>query len=682
VVFLIPLPTVMLDMLLALNLGVTVLLLLITLNAKRPLDISVFPSMLLLMTLYRLSLNVATTRLILLDGDAGRIVATFGDFVVGGNLVVGMVIFLILILIQFIVITKGASRISEVNARFTLDALPGKQMAIDAELGAGSIDETEAQRRRQQLTREAEFYGAMDGAGKYVRGDTIAGLLITVINLVGGVIVGLTNGLTFAQALERYSVLTIGDGLVSQIPALIIATTAGILVTKAASEESLGHEIGTQVLANERPLWIGAAIMVAVALTPGLPKLPFFLIAGGLVLFLRRYNRKSPDAESDSAEREPPDTPPDEVSLDEFLHADRVSLEIGAALVPLVETKRTTGLKDSIASLRRDLTRQHGIWVPPIRLRDNYELDTTAYRVLIAGREVARGEIHPDRHLAIDPGKTAIQLEGVETRDPAFDLPARWIDANSRHRAELGGYTVVDAPTVLVTHLGEVLRRHAHKLLSREDLQNMLDKVRQTAPTIVEELKPDLIRMGVVHQIMIRLLQEQVPITNLELVLEAIAHHATDINAPEELTERVRGELGWTICDSFRDAQGRLRVMILDPRLEITFRESIRDNNLSLQPVQLERFIAALDKEWQKSAMQGEPLALLTDRSLRRLVRRAIERSLPDLSVIAYVEIPNDLMIEPVAMVRPEDVYEAEARPKEPPENANEAASVLPASAA
>ncbi len=665
VVLLVPLPTILLDMLIALNLGITILLLLITLSAKQPLDISVFPSVLLLMTLYRLSLNVATTRLILLNGDAGRIVSTFGGFVVGGSLVVGLVIFLILILIQFVVITKGASRISEVNARFTLDAMPGKQMAIDAELSAGTIDENEAHSRRQKLAREAEFYGAMDGAGKFVRGDAIAGLLITGINLIGGVILGLSHGLTIGEAFSQYSVLTIGDGLVSQIPALIIATTAGILVTKAASEASLGHEIGTQLLANQRPLWIGSGIMVAVALTPGLPKLPFILLAGLLVLFLRYYGGKVPKPETGEEEaKQHPNQTQDEDHLNDFIQTDRLSLEIGTQLIPLVETRRTKGLKDRIASLRRDVTRKHGMWVPTIRIRSSIRMDAHVYRILVAGREVARGELRPDQFLAIDPGRTTLELEGEETTDPAFGLSAMWIRSGDRRRAELGGYTVVDAPSVLITHLGEILRRYSHELLSREDLQKMLDKVKENAPTVVDELKPDLVRMGVLHQVLVYLLKEGVPIANLTLILESVVHHAAQTKEPGELTELVRRDIGRIICDGFRDDNGRVRVIVLDPRLEMALRESGRDGNLALQPKELEKLIGVLSREWQKAGVQNQPAALLTDGQLRRMTRRAIERALPDLAVVAYTEIPGDLLIEPVAMLQVEEVFEASAGPR------------------
>lgn len=659
VVLLVPLPPVLLDMLLALNLGITVLLLLVTLSARQPLDISVFPSLLLLLTLFRLSLNVATTRLILLDGDAGNIVSTFGGFVVGGNLIVGLVVFSILIIIQFIVITKGSGRISEVSARFTLDALPGKQMAIDAELNAGAIDDVQARERRLQLTREAEFYGAMDGASKFVRGDAIAGLIITVVNLLGGVILGLTNGMSIIQAIESYSVLTVGDGLVSQIPALIIATTSGILVTKAASDVSLGEEIGTQILSNHRPLWIGAFIMVVIAMTPGLPKLPFALFAIGLAIMVRKLRAK--ERQQKQAKPSQPETDENAAGEDEplndFLQTDRAGIEIGARLIPLLQTRTGKSLPSRITGLRRELTRQHGLWVPMIRIRDNIELGANEYRFLINGREVARGEIHPDEYLAINSDGSEMPVPGTDAVEPAFGLPARWISPNDRQRAELAGFTVVDAASVLITHLSEMLRLYAHELLSREDLQKLLEQARTTAPTVVDELKPEVIRMGQLHQVLLQLLKERVPISNLAVILEATINRASQSKDAMEIAELIRDDIGRDICDRYRDEQGRVRVVVLDPRLELKFRECLRDGDLALPPAQLERLIEQLSAQKQKASVQEFELAVLSDRALRRPLRRSIERALGDLGVIAYSEIPSDLMIEPVAMIGMDDIF-------------------------
>jgi flagellar biosynthesis protein FlhA len=671
-VLLVPLPPILLDLLLGFNLAITVLLLLITLSATRPLDFSVFPSLLLLMTLFRLALNVATTRLILLHGSegdygAGHIVNAFGRFVVGGNLVVGLVVFLILVIIQFVVITKGASRISEVSARFTLDSLPGKQMAIDAELNTGAIDEKEARRRRELLMRETEFYGAMDGASKFVRGDAIAAVIITAINLIGGIIIGMIKGMLIGQAVNRYSILTVGDGLVSQIPALIVATASGMLVTKATTQSSLGQEISEQVTLSSRPLLVGAIIVLCLALVPGLQQAWYAFVPLALILFIaarrlaNRPPRPAPGEQQPGATAAPGapgagGRPPAEIPLEDFLQVDRACVEIGARLIPLVDPKRGTGLIDRIGGLRRDLARKNGLWVPPIRVRDNIQLDAETYRILVGGREVARGQLRPDRWLAIDPGNTRVPVEGEPTRDPAFGLPARWIAENDRQRAELGGFTVVDAPNVLVTHLGEVVRRHAHELLSREDLKSLVDKARETAPSVVDELIPNVLTMGQVHRVLTLLLEERVPISNLTRILESLATHAPATKDPAELAERVRVDLGRAICDRFRDEQGRIHALVLDPRLELELRRAIHERALVLDPSRLEKLIVRLANEWRKATARGQEVALLADASLRKPLRQAVARSLPDLAVVAYQEVPGDMLLEPAALVKPEDL--------------------------
>ena len=663
-VLLIPLPTQLLDLLIAFNIALTILLLLITLSATRPLDFSVFPSLLLLMTLYRLALNVATTRLILLQGNAGVIVRAFGEFVIGNNLVVGLVVFLILVVIQFVVITKGAGRISEVSARFVLDSLPGKQMAIDAELNTGAIDDREARRRRELLMRETEFYGSMDGASKFVRGDAIAAVIITAINLVGGILIAMLRGMPIGTAARTYSTLTVGDGIVSQIPALIVATASGMLVTKATTQSSLGQEIGQQVTTNTRPLVIGAAITLALGIMPGLPLVPFAALAGALWFAARRLDatRARQEAAAAAAARSAamaaggPVRPAGEIPLDEFLQVDRACVEIGARLIPLVDPKRGTGLIDRIGNLRRDLARRNGLWVPPIRVRDNIQLDAETYRILVGGREVARGGLRPERWLAIDPGTTRLPVDGEPARDPAFGLPAKWIAENDRQRAELGGYTVVDAANVLVTHLGEVVRRHAAELLSREDLKTLVDKARETSPSVVDELIPNVLTMGQLHRVLTLLLEERVPISNLTRILESLANHAPQTKDPVELSERVRVDLGRALCDRFRDEQGRIHALVLDPRLELELRRATHEKNLVLDPARLERLIVRLANEWRKASARGQEVALLADASLRRPLRQALARSLPDLSVVAYQEVPGDLLLEPAALVKPEDL--------------------------
>jgi len=666
VVFIVPLPTFLLDILLAFNLTATILILLITLTVRQPLDFSTFPSILLLLTLFRLALNVATTRLILLNGNAGEIVLAFGQFVVGGNLVVGMVIFLILIVIQFIVITKGAGRVSEVAARFTLDAMPGKQMAIDAELSAGMIDEVEARKRRSALMRESEFYGTMDGASRFVRGDAIAAVIITGVNLIGGIIIGTMKGQAIGQAVKTYSILTIGDGLITQIPALITATASGMLVTKATSQSSLGQEIGKQIQSSAGPVRLGAIIVLGLSIVPGMPMLPFLGLGIGLLVLGRQMGRPPkvkpiPATDpSDAATGKAPgasDASPVEGYLEDFLLNDRITLEIGAALVPLVTARRGPGLLDRIGGLRRDLARQSGLWVPAVRVRDNIQLDPSAYRILIGGREVARGEVRPDLWMAIDPGGAAqIQLPGEVAREPAFGLPARWITDSERSRAEMAGFTVVDAPSVIITHLGEIVRRHASELLSRDDLKAMIDKVRETSPAIVDELIPNVVSMGVLHRVLINLLSERVPISNLTRILESLAAHSPAVKDISDLTERVRVDIGRAIADRFRDPNGRIRAIVLDPRLEVELRRMVQANQLALDPSRLEQLTLRLNAELRKANNRGFDVALLCDSSMRRAVHHSLARSIPDLTVMSYQEIPADLLMEPVAVIRAEEV--------------------------
>lgn len=666
VVLIVPLPTFLLDMFLAANLAIGILLLLITLNARRPLDVSVFPSLLLLMTLFRLALNVATTRLILLNGNAGMIVDAFGDLVVGGNLIVGCVVFLILVTIQFIVITKGATRISEVNARFTLDSMPGKQMAIDAELNIGAINETEARKRRADLAAESEFFGAMDGASKYVRGDAIAGLVIMAVNILGGVILAITNGESLSAAVQLYTILTIGDGLVSQIPALVIAASAGVLVTKSSSDSNLGQEIGQQVMKGYRAMFTGAIILLLVAMVPGLPKIPFIGIAA-LIFWMVRTAKKKEDEKTIEKEAEAhveqdkPST--DEQNLDSFLQHDRIVIEIGAGLIHLVENKTGKSIVDRVTTLRKDLGIQFGFWIPKVRIRDNLQIGVQEYRVFVAGRQVGKGEIQPNDYLAINPGNVNLQIEGTDTTDPAFGLPAKWVTESNRRRAEISGFTVVDSATVLITHLGECLKRHADELLSREDLQKMLDKLKEVSPTIVAEVKPDGLNAGTLHQVLIRLLKESVSISSLERIIESCVHHFGRTKVIAELAEYVRTDIGPIIVDGFRDDSGRVRVILMDPKLEHRFRQASNGEMIAMQPEQLANLVDKLKSTWEISSMKNEALAVLVDSSLRLSMRQTIQRSLPQIAIISYSEIPCDLLIEPVAVIRDDEVFGAEHVP-------------------
>ena len=660
VIMLVPLPTFMLDLLLAINLSGAILLLLITLGVKKALDLSVFPSLLLVMTLYRLSLNVASTRRILLSADGGTLVDAFGSFVVGGNLVVGFVIFLILVLIQFIVITKGSGRVAEVSARFTLDALPGKQLAIDADLNAGALTEEEARKKRTELGQETEFYGAMDGASKFVRGDAIAGLIITAINLLGGIIIGVGNGLSLMESVQTYSILTIGDGLVSQVPALVISVAAGILVTKMTSGDSLGGEIGSQILENERPLTIGVGFCVLLILVPGLPKFPFIAIAGGLLLLLAGHRRtaqaaaKAKEEEGPTQSEEASDE--NEVDLRKFLLKDRATIEVGARLFGLVKPTQAKGLAERIRILRRELSQQRGLWIPPIRVRENFELDPESYQIFIAGRPVGQSRLRPDKKLAIPPDNSQVNLPGDETHEPAFNLPALWIEPALSHQAESHGYTVVDPAGVLMTHLGELLKRHGHELITRETLKNMLDRVKEFAPTIVDELKSESIRNSLLHQVVRQLASDSVSLADFSLILEAIANHAGTSKTADDLTDAVRMELGQVICQRFQDKAGSLRVIGLDPALETYLVNSVRDDRIALPADTVESLVSCLVEQMQSSVRTQQAVVLIVHRPLRRPFKRLLASMPSPLEVISYQEVPETISMSPVGIVSQADV--------------------------
>ncbi len=657
----VPLPAFLLDTFLATNLAIAILLLLTTLNAKRPLDVSVFPSLLLLMTLYRLALNVATTRLILLDGNAGKIVDAFGDLVVGGNLIVGCVVFLILVTIQFIVITKGATRISEVNARFTLDSLPGKQMAIDAELNVGAINEAQARKRRSDLAAESEFFGAMDGASKYVRGDAIAGLVIMAVNVIGGVLLAITNGQALGDALQVYTILTIGDGLSSQVPALLIAASAGVLVTKSSSDSNLGQEIGRQMIQGHRAMYTGAFVLLALALVPGLPKLPFIGIAAVIFFATRRGQQiaSKPDEPKEQAAAEQGAEPQmtDEQNLSSFLQHDRIVVEIGVGLISLVEPKTGKSIVERIATLRRDLGGQFGIWIPKVRVHDNMKFNVSDYQIKIGGRVVGKGSIQAQEYLAINPGNLKANIPGQDTTDPAFGLAAKWVTEANRRAAEIAGFTVVDAASVLTTHLGECLKRHAEDLLSREDLQKMLDKLKESAPTIVGEVKPEGLKAGVLHQVLIRLLRESISIAPLERIVESCVHHYSQAKDVAELTEQVRTDLGAIIVERFRDDTGRVCVMLLEPKLEHRLRQDSNGQMIVMQPDQLANLVDKLKSSWELASIKNGSAAVLVDSSLRLAFRQTVYRSLPQVSIVSYSEIPHDLLIEPISVIRNDDVF-------------------------
>ncbi|HEB52985.1 MAG TPA: flagellar biosynthesis protein FlhA [bacterium] len=644
-VMLIPMPPLMLDAMLCLNITVSLLILMAVLNSNRPVEFSTFPSVLLFTALFRLALNVSSTRLILLEGDAGNVIRTFGSFVVGGNPIVGIVIFLVLVVIQFIVITKGQNRISEVAARFALDSLPGKQMSIDADLSAGLITSEEAKKRRKELTNEMEFHGSMDGAGKFVRGDAVAGLIITGINIAGGLILGMAfRGMEFGQAFDEYTLLTIGDGLVAQIPALLVSTSAGILVTKGASEQALGEEMGSQVFGSGRTLRIVAAILMLMAMLPGMPTLLFAAIAAGVFLLAGGADRRQEQQqqqETAAAETESEATPSEsETPVEELLAIDRLGIEIGYRLIGLVEPGQHGGLLDHIRSLRRQFAQTLGIVVPPIRVRDNVQLDPNVYRVLLGGEEIARGELRAGQYLAMDPSGTAPPIDGVETHEPAFGLPARWIQEGDKDRAELLGYTVIDAASVLITHLTETLKKIAGELLSRDDVKALIDNLKEQAPAVVEELIPGQLTLGQVQRILASLLREAVPIRNLQAILEALADASVETKDPRQLTEHVRARLARTICEPHLDPEGTLHAVFLDPDLERNLSEALAGNDGANNLPQgfLGKFVDNTAQALSSMAREGRDPVLVTRATLRPFLAEAVAGVIPNAAVLSYQE--------------------------------------------
>ncbi len=657
-VMVLPLPAWLLDILLALSISISLLVLLTTVYIRKPLEFSAFPSVLLVVTLFRLSLNVATTRRILLYGNmgtaaAGHIIEAFGQFVVGGSYVVGFVIFLILVIINFIVITKGAQRIAEVAARFTLDAMPGKQMAIDADLNAGIIDEEEARRRRQEIQREADFYGAMDGASKFVRGDAIAGLIITFINIVGGLIIGVMQyKMSLSKAAKTYTILTIGDGLVSQIPALIVSTAAGILVSRAASESHLGSDIVKQLTSYPRALFLASGVLFFGGFVPGFPFLPFFLLSAlfGILGYLGIKREKV-------IEKEEPKEETPEVEIERIkttLQIDPIELELGYNLIPLVEKG---DLLNRIRAMRRQIAQDLGFIVPPIRVRDNLSLPPNSYRILIYGTEVASGELMVDRYLAISPKETEKEeIEGIPAREPAFGIPALWVDEENREKAMLAGYTVVDATTVIITHLSEVIKKHAHELLGRDELNDLLDALARNYPRLVEDLVPNVISHGLLQKVLQNLLKEGVSIRNLKKILETLADFAPKIEDPELLTEYVRQALGRQIVKQYLTPDGYLPVILIDSELEKQLLENVqrteRGSFLVLSQEKLNELASKVSASLDEALKEGVQPVILTSFELRAPFRKFIERVLPRVPVLSHVEVPSDVKVKVLGVIK------------------------------
>ena len=653
----VPLPAILLDLFLATAIGLSVVVLLVALHTTDPLEFSSFPALLLLLTLFRLALNVSSTRLILAKGDAGEVIRAFGEFVVGGNYAVGVVLFLILIGINFIVITKGAGRVAEVAARFTLDAMPGKQMAIDADLGAGLIDESEARRRREEIARQADFFGAMDGSSKFVKGDAIAGLLITGINILGGIFIGMAQrGMAFGEAASTYTILTVGDGLVSQIPALIVSTAAGLMVTNAGGGTRMGPQLAKQLGAHPKAMWIAAGVLGFFAVVPGLPKLPFIVMAGASAALARASqkaeDRRVVEAEQAVAAQTAPVETPD--PMQDLLQIDPIELEVGYALIPLVDERQGGDLLERISLLRKQAALELGMLIPQIRIRDDIRLPANEYVIKLRGAEIARAEVMPRFLLALDTGGVIQQVDGMDTIDPSFGMPARWIAATRRGEAESYGYVVVEPSTMVATHLMEVLKASAAELLGRQDVQEMIETLKRTHPALVDEIIPAKLSLGVLHRVLQRLLRERVPVRDLVSILEALGDAAEHTKDPEVLTEHVRRSLGNVIARLYMDATGAVRGVTLGARLEQSLaglfgpRVAAQGNGL-LSPDALASMLRDLHTISQAHASEGRPLPLIVPPNLRVGVRRLVEPVMPQLPVVSLAELPPTITLSSVA---------------------------------
>lgn len=654
---LIRLPTPVLDVLLACSISLAVAVLIITLTSKEALELSTFPSLLLFVTLFRLSLNVASTRLILLQGDAGKIIQTFGDFVAGGSFVVGVVIFLILVVIQFIVITKGAERISEVAARFTLDAMPGKQMAIDADLNAGIITETQANERREKIVKEGEFYGAMDGASKFIRGDAKAGIIITAINIIGGIAMGYSRGMTIAGAIRTYSILSIGDGLVSQLPSMIISISSGFLVTKISSKYSVGQDLSRQFLKTSEPLIIASFIIASLALVPGLPPIPFLLLAAGTALTGRavtrsgkpRHGKLEDSAQQTKAEKQP---------VEDLLDVDRVSVQVGVRLISMVDPRKDSAIFDRIGALRRKFAQELGIVIPLVRLKDNINLESATYEIRILDHIVAKGKLEPNMFLAMDAGNVQTKVEGIKTNEPVYGLPALWIAPADKEKAELNGYTVIDPESVFITHLSETLKKHASELLTREDVQLLVDRLRKTQPSLVGEVvgTNGEVPIGMLQRVLKNLLTDAIPIREMTVILESLGENTSKTKNTDVLTEMVRKCLNRTITELYKNEAGKVSAITMEPALEHQMVSNLRQEangiNLAL-PAEIAMDISRKTAQAWKAAMDKgrDKVVLLCDSRLRSQLAAMLSRTVALLPVVAYDEIVLGTEVEPIETI-------------------------------
>ena len=655
----IPLPTLLLDMLICLNITIALLVVMSVIYNKEALDLSIFPSLLLITTLFRLALNISSTRLILLDGYAGEVITAFGNFVVGGNPVVGFIMFIILVAINFIVITKGSERVAEVSARFTLDAMPGKQMSIDADLNQGAITDAEARIRREKIQHEADFFGAMDGASKFVKGDAIAAIVIMFINITGGFVIGmLQRNLEAVQALQTYTLLTVGEGLVSQIPALLISTATGLIVTRAGAEGNLGSDMVGQLFRNDRIFFILSGVLLFFALVPGLPGLPFTVLAACCFL-IGRLLRKSTEVKAETQqeakkvqEKKKATTPENIVSL---LQVDPMELEIGYSLIPLVDTGQGGDLLDRIVMIRRQCALELGLVVPTIRIRDNIQIKPNAYIIKLKGIEIAKGELMLDHYLAMNSGTVFEEVPGIETTEPAFGLPALWIPENEREQAELNGYTVVDAVSVLATHLTEVIKQHADEILGRQETQNLIDNLKKSNQALVDEVVPDLLTVGEIQKVLANLLRERISIRDMETILEVLSDYARATKDTEILTEYVRHAMARQITQQ-NVQNGTLPCITLDPALENRIAGAVQHTDhgsyVSIDPDSMQKLIQALNDTLPKLTDMGYQPIVLTSPAVRLYFRKLVERSVPGLIVLSHAEIDQSVEIQILGVVK------------------------------
>ena len=662
VMLIIPLPPMLLDLLITLNISCALAIVVTTLYVKKALEFSVFPTLLLITTLFRLAINISVTRLILLHGDAGHVVEAFGHFVIGGNIVVGLVVFLILIVIQFVVVTNGAGRVAEVGARFTLDAMPGKQMAIDADLNAGQITEDEARKRRAEISEEADFYGAMDGASKFVKGDAMAAILITAINLIGGVVIGVfMQDRPFGEAIQHFSLLSVGDGLAAQIPALLISVATGIIVTRAASSEDLGSQVVSQIGAQQRAPMVAGVVICFFALIPGLPKIPFLVIGGLFILAGRVLAKTAAATETAEADRlaaaaalpAVPTSPRDQVQ--DALSLDPLELCIGFGLVPLVDGSAGGSLLQRVSAVRRQIAAEVGTIIPSVRIHDEVGLQSHEYSVKVRGTEVARGQIMAGHQLALDPGDAFGNLDGIPTQDPAYGMAAVWITDAQRAEAEALGYTVVDAESVVVTHLTETIRRHTADLLTRQDVRTLLDSLKEHNAAVVDEVVPDLLSVGELQRVLQALLREGVSIRDLGAIVEASGDRARVTRDPELLAEYARQALGRTIVSPYLDAERTLRAITLDPHLEQEVSDAIAQTPdgeyLAMDPTRAQALVHQLSNHVEQAVTRGRRPVLICSSRVRRHLRRLCEQALPQLSVCAYNEIAPGIGVETIGVV-------------------------------